>query len=108
MRCCYHVDYYLQLPAGHPFPMAKYPLLYQRLVEGGCLDPRSVVEPGECSLEDLRLVHTADYLDRLACGTLDAAAQRRIGVPWSPRLWRATSQAAPTTLLRITAKASAC
>jgi len=98
MRCCYHVDYFLPLSPGHPFPMAKYPLLYERLVAGGSLDPRCVIEPGECSLEDLRLVHTAAYLEQLACGTLDAAAQRRIGVPWSPKLWRRSRLAAQGTL----------
>jgi acetoin utilization deacetylase AcuC-like enzyme len=98
MRCCYHADYMLQLPAGHPFPMAKYPLLYERLVAGGSLDPRCVIEPGECSLEDLRLVHTAQYLEQLARGTLGAAEQRRIGVPWSPKLWRRSRLAAQGTL----------
>ena len=98
MRCCYHADYFLQLPARHPFPMAKYPLLYERLVAGGSLDPRCVIEPGECSLDDLRLAHTADYLEQLAGGTLDAAEQRRIGVPWSPRLWRRSRLAAQGTL----------
>ena len=98
MRCCYHVDYFLPLPPGHPFPMAKYPLLYERLVGGGTLDPRCVIEPGQCRLEDLRLVHTAAYLEQLACGTLDAAAQRRIGVPWSPKLWRRSRLAAQGTI----------
>jgi acetoin utilization deacetylase AcuC-like enzyme len=98
MRCCYHIDYFLPLPPGHPFPMAKYPLLFERLVGGGSLDPRCVIEPGECSLEDLRLVHTAAYLEQLARGTLDAAAQRRIGVPWSPKLWRRSRLAAQGTL----------
>ena len=98
MRCCYHVDYFLPLPAGHPFPMAKYPLLYERLVASGNLDPRCVIEPGECSLDDLRLVHTAAYLEQLSAGTLDAAGQRRIGVPWSPKLWRRSRLAAQGTL----------
>ncbi len=27
MRCFYHPDYFLPLPAGHPFPMEKFPVL---------------------------------------------------------------------------------
>ena len=35
------------------------------------------------SWDDLALVHTADYLRHIACGTLPPQAQRRIGFPWS-------------------------
>ena len=43
-------------------------------------------------------MHTAEYLGQLAAGTLDAAAVRRIGVPWSPALWRRSRLAAQGTL----------
>jgi len=99
MRCVYHPDYYVPLPPSHPFPMAKYPLLFQRLRAAGCLEQGRVIEPGEASLDDLRRVHAEDYLRQLADGTLDAAAVRRIGVPWSPALWRRSRLAAQGTLL---------
>ena len=98
MRCCYHPDYRLELPPGHPFPMAKYPLLYNRLLAEGWLDPGDVHEPGEASLDDLRLAHTDDYVRRLDCGALSTAEQRRIGVPWSARLWRRSRLAVQGTL----------
>ena len=98
MRCCYHPDYHLPLRSGHPFPMAKYPLLFERLVSAGLLDPSRVIEPEECQLGDLALVHDADYLRRLADGELDVAEVRRIGVPWSPRLWRRSRLAVQGTL----------
>ena len=99
MRCAYHADYYVELPPTHPFPMAKYPLLYERLRAGGLLGATALIEPTEAALEDLRLVHTGEYLDRLAAGTLEAAAVRRIGVPWSPALWRRSRLAVQGTLL---------
>jgi len=98
MRCAYHPDYYVALPATHPFPMAKYPLLLERLLAEGLVDAADLIEPAAASLDDLRLVHTEDYLERLAAGTLDAAAMRRIGVPWSAALWRRSRLAAQGTL----------
>ncbi len=64
--------------------MAKYPLLREILVEEGLLAASDVLEPGEAAIADLRLVHTDDYLDKFARGTLAAAEVRRLGVPWSP------------------------
>jgi acetoin utilization deacetylase AcuC-like enzyme len=98
MRCAYHRDYYVQLPPTHPFPMAKYPLLFGRLRAAGLVGERDLIEPEEATLEELALVHTGDYLGQLAAGTLDAAAVRRIGVPWSPALWRRSRLAARGTL----------
>ena len=98
MRCSFHPDYDLPLPATHPFPMAKYPLLREILVEEGLLAASDVLEPGEAAIADLRLVHTDDYLDKLARGTLDAAEVRRLGVPWSPALFRRSRLAAQGTL----------
>ena len=99
MRCAYHPGYFVPLPPLHPFPMAKYPLLFQRLRAAGRLHDEQVLEPGEAALDDLRLVHTEGYLQQLADGTLDAAAVRKIGVPWSQALWRRSRLAAQGTLL---------
>lgn len=99
MRCAYHPDYFVPLPPSHPFPMAKYPLLFERLRESGRLRDGQVMTPEEASLDDLELVHTGHYLAQLAEGTLEAAAVRRIGVPWSAALWRRSRLAARGTLL---------
>jgi len=99
MRCAFHPDYYVPLPPSHPFPMAKYPLLFERLRAAGLLDERRLIEPGEAAIQDLELVHSAEYLHQLATGTLDPAAVRRIGVPWSPALWRRSRLAAQGTLV---------
>jgi acetoin utilization deacetylase AcuC-like enzyme len=98
MRCAYHVDYCVALPTSHPFPMAKYPLLLERLLAEGTVTAGDLIEPVPAGLDDLGLVHTAEYLSQLAAGTLDAAAMRRIGVPWSPALWRRSRLAAQGTI----------
>ena len=98
MRCAYHPDYFVALPPSHPFPMAKYPLLLERLLADGTVAAADLIEPAPASLDDLGLVHTAEYLAALEAGTLDPAAVRRIGVPWSPALWRRSRLAAQGTL----------
>jgi acetoin utilization deacetylase AcuC-like enzyme len=98
MRCAYHPDYFVALPPTHPFPMAKYPLLLERLLADGTVSAADLIEPAPASLDDLRLVHTPEYLAALEAGTLEPAAVRRIGVPWSPALWRRSRLAAQGTL----------
>ena len=99
IRCCYHPDYYVALPPTHPFPMAKYPLLFEKLRADGLLEAAAVREPTEARIDDLALVHTEDYLGRLARDALSAAERLRLGVPWSPRLWRRSRLAVQGTLL---------
>lgn len=84
MRAFYSDHFVLPLPEGHKFPMAKYSGLRRRIVEAGILPPEALSEAPAVSWDDLRLVHTADYVDAVAAGTLPREAQRRIGFPWSP------------------------
>lgn len=81
----YHSDLFeLPLPPGHPFPMAKYRLLRERVaaeLPGVRLQPAPAASVGE-----LALAHTPDYIEQVVAGTLPAARQREIGLPWSPQL----------------------
>jgi acetoin utilization deacetylase AcuC-like enzyme len=86
MRVSYCDGYYVPLPDGHPFPMAKFPALHRRLLEEGLIAPDDVVAPRQADWADLRRVHTASYLNALAGGTLSDHAERRMGLPWSKRL----------------------
>jgi len=86
MRVSYSDGYYVPLPQGHPFPMAKFPALHRRLLDEGLITDDDVVAPRQADWADLRRVHTAEYLSRLARGTLSDPAERRMGLPWSKRL----------------------
>ncbi|MFB6249258.1 MAG: histone deacetylase [Salinibacter sp.] len=86
MRVSYSDGYYVPLPDGHPFPMAKFPALRRRLLDEGLIADEDVVAPRQADWAALRRVHTSDYLARLARGTLSDHAERRMGLPWSERL----------------------
>ena len=83
MRVFYCDHFVLPLPPDHSFPMAKYRLTRERIVDDGIVDPADVVEAEAVPWDLLRLVHTADYLEAVRTGTLSREIQRRIGFPWS-------------------------
>jgi acetoin utilization deacetylase AcuC-like enzyme len=99
MRVSFHPDYRVDLPPSHPYPMGKYPLLHARLVGGGVIAAADVMQPEEADLEMLAAVHTRDYLARLAADALTAVERRRLGVPFTPRLWRRSRLAVHGTWL---------
>ncbi len=72
--------------------MAKYELLRQGVLAQGIVLPEHLHDPTRTSLEDLLRVHTREYVEQISMGTLPAAEQRRIGLPWSElfveRAWR--------------------
>jgi acetoin utilization deacetylase AcuC-like enzyme len=86
MRCFYSDTFVLPLPEGHRFPMAKYSGLRERLLRDGIVTAADLHEAPLAAWEDLRLVHTDQYLEAVEHGTLPRDAQRRIGFPWSPQM----------------------
>jgi len=86
MRVSYCDGYFVPLPEGHPFPMAKFPALHRLLREERILRKQDVVRPRQADWADLRRIHTEDYLRRLASGSLSSQEERRMGLPWSNRL----------------------
>jgi acetoin utilization deacetylase AcuC-like enzyme len=99
MKCSYHPSYQVPLPPGHPFPMSKYSLLKDRLIEEGILVPGEVLQPEPLDTATLALVHTPEYLRKLDTSSLTAAEQRRLGLPWSDALWQRSRLASAGTLL---------
>jgi acetoin utilization deacetylase AcuC-like enzyme len=98
LKVSHHPDYLLPLPEGHPFPMDKYALVHQLLLERGVVGEADVQRPGEAALEDLARVHAPGYLAKLFGPGLSADEQRRLGVPWSARLLRRSRLAVQGTL----------
>ena len=98
MRVSYHAGYAVPLPERHPFPMGKFAALHALLLADGVIAPADVVAPREADRADLRLVHTARYLDALFEGTMTPAEVRRMGLPWSAALVRRSVLAVQGTI----------
>ncbi len=70
----------LPLPDGHKFPLSKYRLVRDIVVQDGRfhLQEAPFVTP-----PDLARVHSPSYISSFLNGTLDQSVIRRIGFPWS-------------------------
>jgi acetoin utilization deacetylase AcuC-like enzyme len=99
MKCVYHPSYQVALPPGHPFPMSKYSLLKDQLLAEGIVAAGDILQPEPLDASILGLVHTPEYLAKLATSGLSAAEQRRLGLPWSEALWQRSRLASAGTLL---------
>ena len=95
LRCFYHPEFFLPLPAGHPFQMEKFPQAHDLLVAEHAPVQISPIAPA--SNRQLLRVHTSDYLLKLAHGTLDSTEVYKLGLPWQPRLlYRSSLETAAT------------
>jgi acetoin utilization deacetylase AcuC-like enzyme len=103
MRAFYSDTFVLPLPEGHRFPMAKYARLRERLVDDKIVQPADLHEAPAAGWDDLRLVHTAEYVDAVAKGTLTREIQRRIGFPWSPHMVERARRSVGATIAATTA-----
>ena len=101
----YHPIYsQLELPVGHRYPINKYRLLYEAVLEQQTLDVQwqstfNFFQPQPLSVDTVKKVHDAQYVDDLIAGSLPAAKMRRIGFPWSESLIERTLTSAGGTCL---------
>ena len=86
MKVFYYDTISFPLPNGHRFPVEKYTLLRQRLVEAGLIAPEELVMATPVSDGQLGRAHDLEYIRRLESGELTGQEIRRIGLPWSPEL----------------------
>ncbi len=82
MKIVYSERYRIDIGA-HVFPTTKYARVRDRLVENGIVDPADIVEPALATWDDLALVHTRDYLDKVRHGGLSLEETARMEIPWS-------------------------
>lgn len=72
----------------HSYPMDKYRLVPERLLQEQVLASEDLLEPEAATLDDILRVHTPEYVHAFTAGTLERKAMLRIGLPWSPELVR--------------------
>ena len=83
----FHYDHIIfPLPDGHRFPVDKYPLLRQKVIEKGLESEVELLVPTMATRADLLKAHTAVYIDKVLNGRLSPSEIRRIGLPWSSEL----------------------
>jgi acetoin utilization deacetylase AcuC-like enzyme len=87
-KLIYSDDYYLPIGA-HVFPAEKYRLVHERLLETGVAQPSDFVNPQPASDQDVLLVHTPAYVEKLKTGTLSEREELELEVPYSPELVQA-------------------
>lgn len=97
-KLVYSDDYYLPIGA-HVFPAEKYRLIHKRLLESGVAQAEDFVTPKPAQDEDILLVHTREYVQKLKLGTLSALEEQQMEVPYSPELVKAFWLAAGGSIL---------
>lgn len=97
-KLVYSDDYYLPI-GSHVFPAEKYQRIHKRLLETGVADPKDFVTPQPASDQDILLVHTPQYVQKLKTGTLTAREELEMEIPYSPELVRAFWLAAGGSML---------
>jgi len=97
-KLVYSDDYYLPI-GSHVFPAEKYQHIHKRLLESGVAEQKDFVSPQPASDQDVLLVHTPQYVQKLKTGTLSAREELEMEIPYSPELVRAFWLAAGGSIL---------
>lgn len=104
MRCFYSQDFELTLPSGHPFPMEKYRISKDMLLEGGIILPEEIIEVRIADSHILQRVHDQDYVNRIYSCAVDRKEEMRLGLPVTPQLY--TRSATEVEATRLTCRAA--
>jgi acetoin utilization deacetylase AcuC-like enzyme len=97
-KLIYHDGYDLHLGA-HVFPSQKYRMIYERLLAENLAAPEDFLVPEPATDDDVRLVHSAEWVRKLRTGKLTAIEQMRLEVPYSKELVEAFWLAAGGSIL---------
>ena len=97
-KLVYSDDYYLPIGA-HVFPAEKYRRVRDRLLELGVAGMEDFVTPTLASDQDVLLVHTPPYVQKLKTGTLSPREELELEIPYSLELVRAFWLAAGGSIL---------
>ncbi len=95
MKIFYLDRYVVPLPPGHRFPIQKYFLLRQRVVEAGLGD---LHVPHAATDEEVLQAHDREYLQKFITGTLSEQEMRRIGFPWTPEMVERSRRSSGATI----------
>jgi acetoin utilization deacetylase AcuC-like enzyme len=97
-KLIYSDQYFLPIGA-HVFPAEKYQRVHDRLVATHVAEPSDFVTPEVASDQDILLVHTPQYVQKLKTGTLSPREEMQLEIPYSPELVHAFWLAAGGSIL---------
>jgi acetoin utilization deacetylase AcuC-like enzyme len=97
-KLVYSDAYYLPIGA-HVFPAEKYRRIHDRLLATGVAEAGNFVEPKPATDQDILLVHTPEYVQKLKTGTLSPREEMEMEVPYSRDLVEAFWLAAGGSIL---------
>ena len=98
LKLVYHEGYFLNLGA-HVFPGQKYRWLHDRLLRTRFAEEADFIAPEPATDDDVRLVHRAEWVDKLRSGTLSYDDILRLEIPYSRQLVEAFWLAAGGSIL---------
>ena len=75
-----------QVPEKHRFPMQKYRLIPERLIQEGTLSEANFFAPKKLTEAEILTTHTAEYWEKLRTQTLSRKEARAIGFEMTPEL----------------------
>ena len=87
-KLIYSDDYFLPIGA-HVFPAEKYRQVHDQLLASHVADASDFVTPQPASDQDILLVHTPQYVQKLKTGTLSPSEEMQMEIPYSQELVRA-------------------
>jgi acetoin utilization deacetylase AcuC-like enzyme len=97
-KLIYSDDYFL--PIGeHVFRADKYRRVPDQLLKNNVAEATDFLVPQPASDQDILLVHTPQYVQKLKTGTLSAREEQEMEIPYSPELVRAFWLAAGGSIL---------
>lgn len=96
MRAFYSGQFVLPLPEGHRFPMSRYAMLRDRLLEQ-LPAVRMDVAP-RAGDDELALAHTPEWIAAVSEGSVSPQAMREIGFPWSEAMVERSRRSAGATI----------
>ena len=83
LKLFYSDTFELPLPDRHRFPMSKYRLLRERILQDSIASQCELSLPAAATNEQLSRVHSQEYVEAICAGNLSNVEIRRIGFPWS-------------------------
>ncbi|NNE67457.1 MAG: histone deacetylase, partial [Pyrinomonadaceae bacterium] len=97
-RVFYSPDYYADIGEDHVFPIKKFELARDILLDESTLTENNLNVPAPAEVEDVKLVHDSGYIDRLMSGNLSKKELRQLGLPWTESLVRRSFLAVSGTI----------